>query len=234
MIGKKFGNLIVESMAGRGPRGVSWLCLCTCGKRRVFSTTQLIGNGAYRSCGCGLNKSTKRQPVPKHLRIKFSSTVTCWNAMLARCHYAKNKQKCYENIEITDDWFSFENFLRDMGPRPSMSHGIDRKDPDKGYNKENCRWLLKKENSSRIRMNLSEERNRRVSEGLKKSYAEGRIVVSEEARRKIALGAIKRVGRKLRPCSRCQQKAYTKLCQRCREQLERVQKRALMLQRQQA
>jgi hypothetical protein len=45
----------------------------------------------------------------------------------------------------------FKNFMADMGPRPSADYHLDRIDPDGNYTKENCRWLPKTENLSRVR-----------------------------------------------------------------------------------
>lgn len=68
-----------------------------------------------------------------------------WQAMKARC-YDKNNQR-YKNyggrgITVCDRWInSFENFVEDMGEKPSKKHTLDRKEIDGNYTPENCRWL---------------------------------------------------------------------------------------------
>ena len=69
---------------------------------------------------------------------------------------------------MCDEWKeSFEAFYRDMGPRPSNEHSIDRKDNSKGYSKDNCRWATKKEQNNNRRDNVYYE-----FDGEKKTLAE--------------------------------------------------------------
>lgn len=80
----------------------------------------------------------------------YSKIYRTWIAMLSRC---RNKKDCnYKNyggrgIIVCDSWYLFENFYADMGDLPFYEAQIDRIDNDKGYYKENCRWVSCKQNS---------------------------------------------------------------------------------------
>lgn len=79
-------------------------------------------------------------------------TYTTWNSMLSRCRDSRNAsypRYGARGIKVCDRWLSFENFLQDMGQRPSLDHQIDRRDPDGDYEPSNCRWLTRAENNAR-------------------------------------------------------------------------------------
>ena len=77
------------------------------------------------------------------------------------------KQRCYNSnarnweyyggrdISVCDEWLtSFPTFLMDMGEKPSPEFQLDRIDNNKGYCKENCRWISPKENTRNRRSNV--------------------------------------------------------------------------------
>ena len=78
-----------------------------------------------------------------------------WNGIKRRC--TNPKDPGYKNyggrgITVCKEWSeSFQAFYRDMGDPPTENHQIDRKNNNKGYNKDNCRWVLHVENSQNRR-----------------------------------------------------------------------------------
>lgn len=73
-----------------------------------------------------------------------SAEYIAWSAIFARCENVKSpKFVAYgaRGIKICERWRKFENFLADMGSKPSPKHSLDRyPDNDGDYEPGNCRW----------------------------------------------------------------------------------------------
>lgn len=79
-----------------------------------------------------------------------------WSAMIQRCTNPKNAQyKWYgaRGISVCERWLKFDNFLSDIGNRPSPELEIDRIDNDGNYEPGNVKWSTRKEQMNNMRRN---------------------------------------------------------------------------------
>ena len=81
-----------------------------------------------------------------------------WHGMISRCH--KPHDYAYDRYGGRGIWVcllwrdSFDQFIADMGPRPSRSHSIERRNNGSGYYKENCYWATRMEQTRNRRSNV--------------------------------------------------------------------------------
>jgi hypothetical protein len=78
--------------------------------------------------------------------LKGTPEYNAWVAMRQRCTNSTRPDWKYyggRGITICPEWDSVEQFVADMGLRPSTNHQLDRRDNDNGYSKENCHWVEK-------------------------------------------------------------------------------------------
>ncbi|XXX79246.1 hypothetical protein WMF30_10770 [Sorangium sp. So ce134] len=77
--------------------------------------------------------------------------------MKDRCLNPNNQDFAYyggRGVSVCDRWRdSFEAFLEDMGPRPSLRYWIDRLDTNGNYEPANCAWRTAREQQRNRRNN---------------------------------------------------------------------------------
>ena len=68
----------------------------------------------------------------------YRNTQSSWWHMVQRC---RGKNHKYQGVTVCERWGEFENFIADMGLRPSLAHSLDRyPNPAGSYEPSNCRW----------------------------------------------------------------------------------------------
>lgn len=150
--GKSFGRWKVHAYAGKKGSATLWKCVCSCGTEKILRIDSLRTRNS-QSCGC-LRKDKNKKRMTTH---GLSSTYEyyAWLGLRKRCSkkYFERKYYADRGIKVCERWQnSFENFLEDMGIAPSPVHSVERKNNEKGYSPENCKWVTP----------LIQSRNKRV------------------------------------------------------------------------
>lgn len=88
--------------------------------------------------------------------LKYPKEYKAWENMRSRCNNPNMTD--YHNyggrgIKVCARWDSFENFLSDLGLKPSNDHSLDRIDVNKNYTPNNCRWATRKQQMRNTRLN---------------------------------------------------------------------------------
>lgn len=129
-----------------------WECNCDCGSICVVQGNYLV-SGNTKSCGC-------RKTGPKSRYTTDERNLrNVWDLMLYRCYDRNSNSYPYyggRGITVCDDWrHDLAAFARDMGPRPSPAHSLDRIDGSRGYEPGNCRWVTRAQQTANRRNSIN-------------------------------------------------------------------------------
>lgn len=148
--GKKYNMLTVVGIAEHDP--IKWLCKCDCGNYTKVSTGN-VKQGRVKSCGCLSHVGN-----PKH-NLNGTRIYRIYKHMINRCY--RPNVPAYPDyggrgITVCKAWreniLNFYKWAMKNGYQDNLS--LDRKNNNRGYTPQNCRWTTSKEQSNNKRSNL--------------------------------------------------------------------------------
>ena len=164
-VGDRFSKLVViEIIRKQYQKRLRTFCICKCDCGNITKETikSNLYRGISRSCGC-LKALESRERAFTH-GMTGTTELWTWNSMIRRCTNPQTEEDAalYKNkgILVCERWLlSFNNFLADMGHKPSKKHSLDRIDSSGNYEPSNCRWATPKEQARNTSKNVIVEYN---------------------------------------------------------------------------
>lgn len=152
VVGDRVGRLILLERISEKYKVTKWLCQCECGNTSIIRQACLV-TGDSKSCGCYKREESRKRMTKHGLSYDGTRGLNSYAHMLRRCYAPE--EPFYEDyggrgISVCDRWNpqkggSFENFLKDMGERPSKEYSLERINVNGDYSPDNCKWGTQRE-----------------------------------------------------------------------------------------
>lgn len=129
------------------------LCKCTeCGITEKWLYYHTVKRNDFKMCNTCVRKIVGKK-YAKH-GMKNTPEYKTWCSMKGRCYNTNAKEFKYygaKGVTVSDEWKnSFMTFYKDMGKRKD-GYSIERIDVFKGYSKDNCIWIPRKDQNENRR-----------------------------------------------------------------------------------
>lgn len=154
LVGQRFGKLVVIAIhPERLNYHYYWQCACDCGVTKLVRQIDLT-RGATQGCGRLCGKTQHLNPKPSPVNRSYHPVYRAFIAAQARCsptdeeHYPD-----YAGRGIEFRFSSFEEFVAELGDKPTSKHTVDRINNDGHYEVGNVKWSTRTEQNNNRRNN---------------------------------------------------------------------------------
>lgn len=154
LTGQIFNRLTVICLFAKTPiGGIIWLCRCSCGNFLTAEGTR-ITHSKLKSCGCLRAESIGNRIHGETANGKFTAEYRAYYHAKTRCNNPNfNGFQHYGGRGIKFCFNSFQDFLAEVGRKPTPQHSIERINNNGNYEKGNIRWATKQEQCRNQRRN---------------------------------------------------------------------------------
>ena len=154
--GNRYGRLLVIKFVGTKNGKSIWLCQCDCGNTKT-TVGHYLQTGRVKSCGC-LGIESRKNPKKITHNESYTRLHDEWRAMKWRCRpkYHAHHRYYDRGIRVCEEWEKSYEVFREWALNNGYSDSLtlDRKDNDKGYCPDNCRWISNKEQQNNRSTNV--------------------------------------------------------------------------------
>ena len=168
-INKKFNKWIIKQFSHKDKFNHPFFdCECECGTKNKIDLFALK-YGKTKCCRHCSKRAVKHGCLKKNNSPEQKRLYSIWSGMKQRCYNKSATHfKSYggRGIEVCDEWKdNFESFYNwAIKNNYSEDLTLDRKDYDKGYYPENCRWATQTEQANNKRTNrILEYKNKKYT-----------------------------------------------------------------------